>query len=31
MFGDWTVIHVEHKPYDKLTAVIKSIDGDGRE
>lgn len=31
MFGNWTVIHVEHKPYKKLTAVIKSIDGDGCE
>lgn len=31
MFGDWTVINVEHKPYEKLTAVIKSIDGDGCE
>lgn len=31
MFGDWTIIHVEHKPYEKLTAVIKSIDGDGCE
>jgi len=28
MFGDWTIIHVEHKPYEKLTAVIKSIDGE---
>ena len=28
MFGDQTVIRVEHKPYEKLTAVIKSIDGD---
>lgn len=28
MFGDWTVINVEHKPYEKLMAVIKSIDGD---
>ncbi len=27
-FGDWTVINVESKPYEKLTAVIKSIDGD---
>ncbi|BAK97913.1 hypothetical protein OBV_07150 [Oscillibacter valericigenes Sjm18-20] len=31
MFGDWTRVHVEHKPYEKLTAVIKSIDGDGCE
>lgn len=31
MFGDWTSVHVEHKPYEKLTAVIKSIDGDGCE
>lgn len=30
MFGNWTVIHIEHEPYEKLTAVIKSIDGDGR-
>ena len=31
MFGDWTVVHVTHKPYEKLTAIIKSIDGDGCE
>jgi len=31
MFGDWTRVHVEHKPYEKLTAIIKSIDGDGCE
>lgn len=31
MFGNWTVINVEHKPYEKLTAIIKSIDGDGCE
>lgn len=31
MFGDWTVINVERKPYEILTAVIKSIDGDGCE
>ena len=31
MFGDWTTVHVEHKPYEKLTAIIKSIDGDGCE
>ena len=31
MFGDWTVINVEHKPYENLTAVLKSIDGDGCE
>ena len=31
MFGSWTVIHLEHKPFEKLTAVIKGIDGDGRE
>jgi len=31
MFGDWTTVHIEHKPYEKLTAVIKSIDGDGYE
>lgn len=29
MFGDWTAVHVEQKPYEKLTAVIKSIDGEG--
>jgi len=28
MFGEWTVINVEHKPYEKLTAIIKNIDGD---
>lgn len=31
MFGAWTTVHVKHKPYEKLTAVIKSIDGDGCE
>lgn len=31
MFGDWTTVHVEHKPYEKLTAIIKSIDGDSCE
>lgn len=31
MFGNWTSVHVEHKPYEKLTAVIKKIDGDGGE
>lgn len=31
MFGDWTVINIEHKPYEKLTAVIKSIDGNACE
>lgn len=31
MFGAWTTVHVEHKPYEKLTAIIKSIDGDGCE
>jgi Zn finger protein HypA/HybF involved in hydrogenase expression len=31
MFGDWTTVHVVHKPYEKLTAVIKSIDGDSCE
>ncbi len=31
MFGDWTVINVGRKPYEKLTAVINSIDGDGCE
>ncbi|MEA4933993.1 MAG: hypothetical protein VB071_10530 [Lawsonibacter sp.] len=29
MFGSWTTVYVEHRPYDKLTAVIKRIDGDG--
>lgn len=31
LFGEWTVVNVEHKPYEKLTAVIKSIDGDSIE
>lgn len=30
-FGDWTTVHVEHMLYEKLTAIIKSIDGDGCE
>ena len=31
MFGNWTSVHLERKPYEKLTAVIKKIDGDGGE
>lgn len=31
MFGGWTTVHVAHKPYEKLTAVIKHIDGDDGE
>jgi Zn finger protein HypA/HybF involved in hydrogenase expression len=31
MFGEWTIIHIEYKPYEKLTAVIKSIGGNGCE
>lgn len=29
MFGPWTAVHVEQKPYEALTAVIRSIHGDG--
>jgi hypothetical protein len=28
LFGTWTDIHVSYKPFEKLTAVITSIDGD---
>lgn len=28
LFGSWTKVNVTLKPYEKLTAVIKSIDGD---
>lgn len=31
MFGDWTIVHVEYRPFEKLTAIIKRIDGDGCE
>lgn len=31
MFGEWTTIHMGYKPYEKLTAVIKSIDGSSYE
>ena len=31
MFGPWTVIHLTHQPYEKLTAIIKRIDGDSDE
>ena len=31
MFGDWTVITLTHKPYERLTAIIQSIDGNGCE
>ena len=28
LFGAWTDIHVDYQPFEKLTAVITSIDGD---
>ena len=28
MFGNWTHVHVDYKPFEKLTAVIISIDGE---
>lgn len=28
LFSCDTIVNVEHKPYEKLTAIIKSIDGD---
>ncbi|WP_250229987.1 hypothetical protein [Anaeropeptidivorans aminofermentans] len=31
LFSDGAVVNVEMKPYEKLTAVIKSIDGESRE
>lgn len=31
LFCDDTVVNVQMKPYEKLTAVIKSIDGESRE
>ena len=31
MFGNWTSVNIQRKPYEKLTAVIKRIDGDGCE
>lgn len=31
IFDEGTIINVERKPYEKLTAIIKSIDGDGCE
>lgn len=31
IFGEWTALHMEYKPYEKLTAVIKRIDGSGCE
>ncbi|HBN84332.1 MAG TPA: hypothetical protein DDZ89_10845 [Clostridiales bacterium] len=27
IFGEWTSVHMEYKPYEMLTAVIKRIDG----
>ena len=29
LFGVWKDIHVDYQPFEKLTAVITSIDGDG--
>lgn len=31
LFGTWTDVHVDYQPFEKLTAVITSIDGDCRE
>lgn len=31
LFGDGMVLHVDRQPFEKLTARIKSIDGDGCE
>ncbi len=28
LFGIWTDVHVDYQPFEKLTAVITSIDGD---
>ncbi|PKM71784.1 MAG: hypothetical protein CVU91_12305 [Firmicutes bacterium HGW-Firmicutes-16] len=28
MFGNWTHVHIDYKPFEKLTAVIISIDGE---
>lgn len=28
LFGIWTDVHVDYRPYEKLTAVITSIKGD---
>ena len=28
LFGSWTDIHVDYKPFRKLTAVITGIDGE---
>ena len=28
LFGTWTEVCVDYQPYEKLTAVITSIDGD---
>lgn len=31
LFGNFTKLHIEKKPFDRLTAIIQSIDGDSRE
>lgn len=31
LFGAWTNVHVEYRPFEKLTAVITSIDGESSE
>lgn len=28
LFGTWTDMHIEYQPFEKLTAVITSVDGD---
>jgi hypothetical protein len=28
LFGAWTDVHVDYQPFEKLTAVITSVDGD---
>jgi Zn finger protein HypA/HybF involved in hydrogenase expression len=31
LFGSWTALHVDYQPFEKLTAVITSIDGDSED
>lgn len=31
LFGTWTDVHVEYRPFEKLKAVITSINGDSCE
>ncbi len=31
LFGAWTDVHIDYQPFEKLTAVITSIDGNSND